>query len=95
MRGQIRAGLRDQSLRVKEVAVSQGILTRETVVDQRIGKQIGDAAGSLAGAEEEELLIGHLLALDAHSTVHARDDYRGRTLNVVIEAKHCQSLRTG
>ena len=52
MRGQIRAGLRDQSLRVKEVAVSQGILTRETVVDQRIGKQIGDAAGSLAGAKK-------------------------------------------
>ena len=56
-------------------------------LDQRIGKQIGDAAGSLAGAEEEELLIGHLLALDAHGTVHARDDHRGRTLNVVIEAK--------
>ena len=87
MRGQIRTSLRDETLRVKEVAVCQSILTRETVVDQRIGKQIGDAAGSLAGAEEEELLIGHLFALDAHGTVHARDDHRGRTLNVVIEAK--------
>ena len=52
MRGQIRTSLRDKSLRVKEVAVGQSILTRETVVDQRIGKQIGDAAGSLAGAKK-------------------------------------------
>lgn len=63
MRGQIRTSLRDETLRVKEVAVCQGILTRETVVDQRIGKQIGDAAGSLAGAEEEELLIWRALPL--------------------------------
>ena len=47
--------------------------------------EIGDAGRSLAGAEEEHLLVGQFAAGHAQRREQARERHRGRALDVVVE----------
>ncbi len=85
VRAEAGAALHDEPLRVDEPAALARLGLRRTLGDHRRDGQVGDAGRGLAGAHEQDLLVGELAAGDAQRRDDARERHRRGALDVVVE----------
>jgi len=85
---QLRAALHDQPLRVDEPAARTCVSLAHAFFAGRRDEQLSDAGTGLACAEEEELLLGELLASQSERAQQSGQGNACGALDVVVEAKY-------
>jgi hypothetical protein len=85
VRLEIRAARDHEALAVEQPALLPRGREVHALALHRRGDQAGDASGRGSGAEEQDALVGQLLALHAAGAEQRRDDDGGRALDVVVE----------